>query len=91
MLTYPHEDGQCSVSGGAVARRSPNATLDGWYVYGDFCAGTIWALDTTTARSEAPVVVELGRIPALVGVVEGPTGDLHVLSLEGPIYRLDPA
>ena len=35
----PH-DGGCSVSGGVRARgRSP--TLEGWYVYGDYCSGGV--------------------------------------------------
>lgn len=90
VIEYLHENGHCSVSGGAVARTSTsNPGLNGWYVYGDFCSGAVWAHDTTTTFDEEPVIIEVARVPALAAIVEGSGGDLFALSLDGPIFRLD--
>ncbi len=35
----------CSVTGGYVYRGSQYAFMDGYYIYGDFCSGNIYALD----------------------------------------------
>lgn len=94
VVTYAHADGGCSVSGGAVARTSSYNDLNGWYVYGDFCSGQLWALDTTSVgisdstRVGTPVIVEIGNVPALVQVFEGPDGDLYALSRNGPLLRI---
>ena len=38
----------CSISGGARARGDGDgARSPGWYVYGDYCSGTVWALEVT--------------------------------------------
>jgi glucose/arabinose dehydrogenase len=94
VVTYAHADGGCSVSGGVVARDAAYDDLNGWYVYGDFCSGQVWALDTTSVgvsdstRVGEPVVVELANVPALVAVFEGPDGDIYAVSRSGPLLRL---
>lgn len=87
-LTYPHVDGNCSVSGGAVARGDVNGDLAGWYVFGDYCSGLIWGYDTTAAGG---AVVEFARVPGLAGIAAGPDGALHAFSQNGPILRLTAA
>jgi glucose/arabinose dehydrogenase len=53
-----HENGTCAVTGGYVHRPGPVADatplpeLIGWYVYGDYCSGQVWALDTADAAAE---------------------------------------
>jgi hypothetical protein len=42
-------DGECAVIGGYVYRGSALPELDGWFVYGDFCSGKIWAVNTADA------------------------------------------
>lgn len=94
VATYSHAQGACSISAGAVSRDSAYAGLNGWYVYGDFCSGQIWALDTTSVgisdstRVGDPIIVEIANVPALVGVFEGPDGDVYALSRNGPLVRL---
>jgi glucose/arabinose dehydrogenase len=48
------ENGTCAVTGGYVYRGSAMPELEGWYVYGDFCSGQVWALNTSDL-SAAPV------------------------------------
>jgi glucose/arabinose dehydrogenase len=87
LFVYDHGGGRCSVSGGTVARGDTEGTLTGWYVFGDYCSGQIWALDPTAPPDE-PRVVEIARLDTLVAVAEGPDGDLYAVSNAGPVVRL---
>ena len=92
ITTYDHGTG-CSVSGGVRARGAQVPDLVGWYVYGDYCAGELWALEVV---GEGPAMaagrqVTLGDVPGLTAVVDGPDGAVYALSHQGPIVRLDPA
>lgn len=97
VASYAHEDGNCSVSGGVVARDSTYRDLNGWYIYGDYCSGRVWALDTTSVTSTpagpvgTPTIVEIATVPALTAVIEGPLGDIYALSGAGTMYRLGSA
>jgi glucose/arabinose dehydrogenase len=97
IVTYPHEDGNCSISGGVAARNSTFDALNGWYVYGDFCSGQLWALDTTSvsASQDGPVgtprIIPVAKVPGLAAVTIGPFGDVYAISNQGPTYRLAPA
>ena len=90
--TYTHADG-CSVSGGTRARGDGAGTLAGWYVYGDYCSGTVWALEVTgQGASMAPGRnVAIGTVEGLTAIVDGPGGELYAVSLQGPVLRLDAA
>jgi hypothetical protein len=62
--------------------------LRGWYIYGDYCSGTIWGLNTAT--NEAPVrLAETGHPIGSFG--ELPDGELLILSFDRAIYRLERA
>jgi glucose/arabinose dehydrogenase len=83
---YEHGDAGCSVSGGAVYRGAAIPTLVGWYVYADYCSGTLSAI-----RVEDRVLagtVELGQSSSVSAVREGPDGELYVLSVDGPVMRI---
>lgn len=86
VLTYSHEGGNCSVSGGAVARTDDD--LAGWYVFGDFCSGIVWGYDTTSPAND-PILVELAQVSALAAIAEGPDGNLYAVSNSGTVFRLD--
>ena len=90
LFVYDHNDGRCSVSGGAVARSESVPDLAGWYVFGDYCTGQIWALDPTVPASQ-PRVVEIARLDGLAAVSTGPDGDLYAVSNAGTVARFIPA
>lgn len=90
LFVYDHGDGRCSVSGGAVARGTAVPDLQGWYVFGDYCTGQIWALDPT-APADQPRVIEIGRLDGLAAIAEGPERDLYAVSNAGTVARLIPA
>ena len=87
LFVYGHSDGRCSVSGGAVARAASVPDLQGWYVFGDYCTGQIWALDPTVPASE-PRVIEIARLGGLASIAPGPDGDLYAVSNAGTVARL---
>jgi glucose/arabinose dehydrogenase len=90
VFVYDHSDGRCSVSGGAVARGDAVVDLQGWYVFGDFCTGQIWALDPSAPPS-APRVVEIAKLGGLTAISVGPDNDLFAVSSGGTVARLVPA
>ncbi len=45
VMTYPHSDGRCSITGGLYVTNPALPSLDGVLIYADFCAGTIYRYD----------------------------------------------
>jgi glucose/arabinose dehydrogenase len=90
LFVYDHSDGRCSVSGGAVARGPAVPDLAGWYVFGDYCTGQIWALDPT-APAETPRTVQIAQLDGLVAITEGPDRELYAISNAGTVARIVPA
>jgi len=92
IATYSHDLG-CSISGGVRVRGGPIPALEGWYVYGDYCSGLMWALEVTGEGADVAAgrTVELPPVASPSAVLAGPNGETYVLSLNGPVYRLDPA
>jgi hypothetical protein len=89
LIEYLREGGACAVIGGVVVRDGRLAPIEGRYLYGDFCLGAIRA-----------VVVEDGRVtgsddlglvvPELTSFGVDGLGRIHVMSLRGDVFRLDP-
>jgi glucose/arabinose dehydrogenase len=89
LFVYDHSDGRCSVTGGTVARGDVIADLAGWYLFGDYCTGQIWALDPTAPSAE-PRVIEIAQLEALVALTEAPDGEIYAVSNGGTVARLIP-
>jgi glucose/arabinose dehydrogenase len=89
LHVYEHGQDGCSISGGEVYRGDDIEGLDGWYVFGDFCSGKVWALETLPDGT-AGEVREIGNVPQLVAVVPAPDGELWVLSLGGGLHPVLP-
>lgn len=90
FFVYTHDAGRCSVSGGVVARGSSVPGLDGWYLFGDWCTGEVWAIEVQRTDSGARPgrLVDVGTVPQVVNVVAGHDGDVWALSLEGGLYPI---
>ena len=89
LLDYPHGTEGCSVSGGYVYRGTSIPALVGTYVFGDYCSGKVWAVQT--AADGSATRLELGNVPNLVSFGQDDQGELYALSLSGPVVRLSPA
>ncbi len=88
VFEYDRSGGGCSVTGGVVYRGEAIPELAGAYLFTDYCAGQLRAL-----RARDGQTVEERTFDAaggeLVSFGEDAAGEVYVLSLNGPIYRVD--
>ncbi len=90
-LVYLHGKRGCSVTGGYIVRDPNLPDLDGRYVYADFCAGELRSFDPRPGK-RGKQEKRLGlSVPAPVSFGEDNEGRIYVVSLTGPVYRLEPA
>jgi glucose/arabinose dehydrogenase len=89
---YSHEQGQCSVTGGAVYRGDGIEALRGRYLFGDFCRGTLWTLRASGTENRADVDLrrEQARVPGLSSFGADEDGELYVLSTQGTVSKIVP-
>ena len=86
VFEYPHENGACSISGGAVATNSTAMGRAGWFYFGDYCTGEVTAILTngdSTVGSEK-VLTGMGNITA----IRSTSNAMYVLSQSGDIHQL---
>jgi glucose/arabinose dehydrogenase len=85
VFEYSHDDG-CSITGGFVYRGTKIAGLVGDYVFSDYCAGTIWALDSAGAVRSLHASIDSPS-----SFARAPDGELYVLGLEGEVAAIEPS
>jgi len=86
IFEYDHSQG-CSVTGGYVYRGDQIPSLQGYYIYGDYCSGNIWALAYDgSAVTENILLVDSGL--SITSFGEDLTGGLYILDRQGGIYTL---
>ncbi|MEO3786393.1 PQQ-dependent sugar dehydrogenase [Actinocorallia sp. B10E7] len=85
-----HQNNECSVIGGYVYRGERLTGLKGNYVYADFCAGWVKSFGQVggKARDHRTLLEGLSNVSAFG---QDGSGELYVLSLNGQIYRMEPA
>jgi hypothetical protein len=92
-LTEYGRDSGCAVIGGVVARGDTLQTLSGWYLFGDYCEGTIFGVpaDAEYARNapvRSTVLLETGLQIAAFG--QAPSGEVYVADIiGGAIYVIE--
>lgn len=86
IAEYSHEQG-CSITGGYVYRGQEFPALQGVYIYGDYCTGTIWGLrheaDDTWSQAE---LLAGGYMISSFG--EDETGELYLIDHQGYIAKI---
>ena len=85
-------NGRCAVTGGYVYRGSRIPALAGYYVFGDFCSGEIWAIRSGASYPPTRITLagpDSGRRISSFG--ESATGELYVVDLGGTISMIEPA
>jgi len=80
---YGHDQGQ-SITGGYVYRGARFPALNGWYFFGDFVSGRMWALNSADPQQ----TVQLAEMVNPAAFAEDAQGELYVLSYQGNIYQL---
>ncbi len=88
VAQYRHDDtGGCSITGGVVYGGARLPSLIRRYVYGDFCAGTLWSLRATPQGGATDVRRERATIPQLTHIGTDADGELVLASGSGDLYR----
>ena len=91
VLEYPHSEG-CSVTGGYVYRGSAVPTLQGRYLYADYCQG--WVRSFQYQGGQATDVRDhtggFGTLSPISSFGEDADGEIYVVTLGGSVYRIGP-
>jgi putative heme-binding domain-containing protein len=88
---HPHTEAN-SVIGGPVYRGSRFPELDGWFVYGDYITGTLWAVHREQDDSYSHLTL-VDTDLRIVAFTQGTKGELFILDYDvtGQIYELQPS
>jgi glucose/arabinose dehydrogenase len=86
VIEYETGADGCAVTGGYVYRGTAIPALRGAYVYSDFCGG--WIRAVRVHDGKVVQQVELAEASAVASFGEDADGELYVLSLDGPVYRI---
>lgn len=88
VAEYDHAGGNCSVTGGFVYRGSQYPSLQGIYLYADFCSGRIWGLRRTGAGWENALLLDTDLLISTFG--EDEQGNLYLADFgDGVVYKVD--
>ena len=79
---YPHENGNCSITGGFWMDWGPETLRDG-YLYGDFCSGSMWVMREESGTWSEEYIGSSGGM--IVGFGETPDGGLLVFHWTGEV------
>ena len=92
IAEYAHDrSGGCSVTGGYVYRGREVPALAGWYLYGDYCSGTIWGFDTRSlVEGVSPEPSELLQTNALISSFgEDAQGEVYITDQRsGTVFKV---
>ncbi len=87
VAEYDHSNGDCSITGGFVYRGQNIPSLQGHFLYGDFCTGTIRSVVRQAGQSYlAQQLLISGQ--NISSFAQGTDGEVLVLSIGGKIYRI---
>jgi len=84
-VEYSHEFG-CAIIGGYVYRGQAMPELDGWYVYGDFCSGRVWAVNAESDSGAAIPIADTGA--SISSFALDASGELYLLTFDRGVLKL---
>lgn len=86
ITEYSHASGRCSITGGYVYRGPTQTALVGYYVYGDFCTGRIWAIPNRGGNGDQILQAVTGERITSFG--ESDDGELYAVTIDGKLFRV---
>jgi len=97
LFEYGHDsDPNCSgsITGGYVHRGPRSPSLQGLYVFGDYCRNALWTLDPTTLdlverTADLSPSIDGHSIDEIVGFGEDGLGELYVVDAGGEVFRIE--
>lgn len=93
ILTYGHDSGRCSITGGFVYRGSALPALNGQYFFSDYCDGRIRSLTYADGKAAAETdwTDQLGAQGQVTSFGSDSAGELYVMTIDGNLSKLVPA
>lgn len=86
VVVYDHSQG-CAIIGGYVYRGNALPKLNGFYFYGDYCNGNIWAVSRdSTGNWRTGLFAATGSQISSFGQDE--QGELYFVDYKGSVWRL---
>lgn len=91
VAEYTRANG-CSIAGGFVYRGQAIPSLAGYFLYGDFCSGNVWALNSAEAAAGTPTTPVLlwSGGPGPIAFGQDAAGELDLLTIEAEIFKIVP-
>ena len=87
VVEYSHSLG-CSVTGGNVYRGSDYPSLQGIYLYGDYCSGRIWGLKQENGNWYNTLLLDTAHSISTFG--EDEAGNIYLADLgNGTLYKVE--
>ncbi len=87
VFEYGHTNGNCAIIGGFVYSGKRRPELEGKYIYGDYCTGSIWQFQlsdsSNTLAANAPTQI--------YSFGEDMNGELYIGGMDNNIYDFVPA
>jgi glucose/arabinose dehydrogenase len=91
VVEYPHLGNACSITGGYVYRGSALPDLAGNYFYADYCDGSVHSIQYPTNTTPGDWTTLLSPGGSISGFGQDARGELYILQLTGPVWRIVPA
>lgn len=93
ILTYGHDSGRCSITGGLVYRGTALPALTGQYFFSDFCDGQIRSLSYADGKAigETDWTDQLGAQGQVTSFGTDSADELYVMTIDGNLSKLVPA
>jgi len=88
VAEYGHDQG-CAIVGGVVYRGAAIPALDGAYLFGDYCSGTLWAIDAAGGDLAPVRLLATGLSISSIGTDDA--GEVYLTDLKGTLAQLVPA
>lgn len=86
IAEYDHSQG-CSITGGYVYRGANMPTLQGYYLYADYCNGNMWTAFRNNNTWQSARFLTPGFSVSSFG--EDQAGELYVVDYSGKVWRID--
>jgi glucose/arabinose dehydrogenase len=86
VVTYAHDSGNCSITGGYVYRGTALPALVGRYIFGDYCSGWLWSTYAKSANNWYTAEL-LATKQHITTFGEDNAGEIYVGAM-GTVYKL---
>jgi hypothetical protein len=84
---YDHSSGNCAIIGGFVYHGTVLPQLEGKYIFGDYCSGTIWALTFDPGVDTSASVIATAN-SSIFSFGTDSNHNIYVCASDGNIYKL---